>query len=107
MNLALISILVSTIQAHEIHGYTISQSGKIIPPTPRKKERPLQAAPFAAFAPKVTTRWDDNFLYVESNGLPSHNVMVGITNWQQQVPLPHAYTGDNAWRIPLHPVVAA
>ena len=106
-NLALISILVSTIQAHEIHGYTISQSGKIIPPTAREKERPLQAAPFAAFAPKVTTRWDDNFLYVESNGLPSHNVMGGITNWQQQVPLPHPYTGDNAWRIPLHPVVAA
>ncbi|CAN5823821.1 hypothetical protein BH11VER1_BH11VER1_24140 [soil metagenome] len=33
-------------------------------------------------------------------------MMVGITAWQQQVPLPQAYTGSNAWRIPLHPVVA-
>ena len=33
-------------------------------------------------------------------------MMVGITAWQQQVPLPQPYTGDNAWRIPLHPVPA-
>jgi phosphatidylethanolamine-binding protein (PEBP) family uncharacterized protein len=33
-------------------------------------------------------------------------MMVGITNWQQQVPLPQSYFGDNAWRIPLHPSVA-
>ena len=32
--------------------------------------------------------------------------MVGITSWQQQVPIPQAYSGDNAWRIPLHPVPA-
>ena len=31
-------------------------------------------------------------------------MMVGITTWQQQVPLPQNYTGDNAWRVPLHPV---
>jgi len=31
-------------------------------------------------------------------------MMVGITAWQQQVPLPKAYTGkENAWQIPLHP----
>ena len=69
-------------------------------------QRPPQAAVFAAFAPRVSVRWDERFLFVESNGLPAHNMMVGITNWQQQVPLPHPYTGDNAWRIPLHPVVA-
>ena len=33
-------------------------------------------------------------------------MMVGITAWQQQVPLPQPYFGDNAWRIPLEPVVA-
>jgi phosphatidylethanolamine-binding protein (PEBP) family uncharacterized protein len=70
------------------------------------KSAPPQAAPFMAFAPKVSTRWDGDFLYVESNGLPAHNMMVGITAWQQQVPLPQAYTGDNAWRIPLKPVPA-
>lgn len=67
---------------------------------------PPQAAAFEVFAPKVKLRWDAGFLYVESNGLPSHNMMVGITAWQQQVPLPQPYTGENAWRVPLHPVPA-
>ncbi len=69
-------------------------------------DRPAQTAAFEVFAPQVKLRWDDKFLYVESNGLPTHGMMVGITSWQQQVPLPQAYTGDNAWRIPLHPVPA-
>ncbi|MEA3207695.1 MAG: hypothetical protein QOE70_752 [Chthoniobacter sp.] len=68
--------------------------------------RPAQAAIFEAFAPRVSVRWDARFLFVESNGLPSHGMMVGITNWQQQVPLPQPYTGANAWQIPLSPVPA-
>jgi hypothetical protein len=32
--------------------------------------------------------------------------MIGIRAWQQQVPLPQPYVGDNAWRIPLEPVPA-
>lgn len=68
---------------------------------------PPQAQAFAPFAPDVHLRWDDRFLFVESNGLPSHKMMVGITNWQQQVPLPQDYTGENAWRLPLKPVPAA
>ena len=71
-----------------------------------RTNRPAQAAVFEAFAPKVSVRWDEKFLFIESNGLPSHNMMVGITAWQQQVPLPQAYTGTNAWQIPLVPVVA-
>lgn len=31
-------------------------------------------------------------------------MMIGITNWQQQVPLPQKYTGSNAWRIPRLPL---
>jgi phosphatidylethanolamine-binding protein (PEBP) family uncharacterized protein len=76
-------------------------------PTLPGQGAPVQALPFNAFAPKVGVKWDKDFLYVESNGLPSHNMMVGITAWQQQVPLPQSYVGDNAWRIPLHPSVAA
>ena len=68
--------------------------------------RPAQAAVFALFAPSVSVRWDERYLFVESSGLPAHNMMVGITNWQQQVPLPQNYTGNNAWRIPLVPVPA-
>ena len=66
---------------------------------------PAQAAPFQRF-PKLELRWDQDHLYIASNGMPDHNMMVGITAWQQQVPLPQAYTGENAWRIPLHPVPA-
>ena len=67
---------------------------------------PAQAVAFQAFAPKVSIRTDGQFLYVESDGMPAHNMMVGITAWQQQVPLPQPYTGANAWRVPLNPVPA-
>ena len=73
---------------------------------PGPENRPAQAAAFAAFAPQVRVRWDQRWLFVESNGLPAHNMMVGITAWQQQVPLPQNYTGANAWQIPLAPVPA-
>ena len=72
-------------------------------PVTAREAGPTQAAPFAAFGPKVAVRSDDRFLYVESDGLPTHPMMVGITAWQQQVPLPQSYTGANAWRIPLSP----
>jgi phosphatidylethanolamine-binding protein (PEBP) family uncharacterized protein len=64
------------------------------------------ASIFAPFAPKVKTRADEKFVYVESDSMPDHDMMVGITAWQQQVPIPQPYSGDNAWRIPLYPVVA-
>ena len=67
---------------------------------------PRQALAFQKFAPAVKVRWDADFLYVEGNGLPQHGMMTGITAWQQQVPLPQAYRGENAWRIPLRPVPA-
>ncbi|MBL9187011.1 MAG: YHYH protein [Opitutaceae bacterium] len=60
-------------------------------------------AMFGRFAPAVRVRTEGDVLLIESNGLPAHGMMVGITAWQQQVPLPQPYTGDNAWRIPLHP----
>jgi hypothetical protein len=63
---------------------------------------PAAAKPFLTF-PKLEVKWDADFLWVGSNGMPDHNMMIGITNWQQQVPLPQPYIGDNAWRIPLHP----
>ncbi|MFM7055507.1 MAG: YbhB/YbcL family Raf kinase inhibitor-like protein [Planctomycetota bacterium] len=66
----------------------------------------LLEASFRPFAPAVTTRSDNDFFYVESAGMPDHQMMVGITAWQQQVPLPQTYTGNNAWRIPRQPVPA-
>jgi hypothetical protein len=62
---------------------------------------------FAPFKPQVATRWDSAYFYVESDGMPTQfPPMVGITAWQQQVPIPQAYTGTNAWSIPLKPVFA-
>lgn len=61
---------------------------------------------FRPFAPKVKVHWDDKFFYVESDGFPNHQMMAGITAWQQQVPIPQKYYGNNAWRFPLQPIVA-
>ena len=65
----------------------------------------------SAFTPyksaNLATNWDDTYFYVSSNGIPSHNMMVGITSWQQQVPISQPYTGTNHWSIPLAPVYAA
>lgn len=68
-------------------------------------DAPQTAKAFLPFT-RLDLRADGEFLYVGSNGLPDHGMMVGITAWQQQVPLPQPYFGDNAWRIPLHPVPA-
>ena len=54
----------------------------------------------------VSFRVDDTYFYVESNAFPSHPLMKGIKSWQQQVPLPQPYAGDNAWRFPLQPAVS-
>ena len=64
---------------------------------------------FAPFEKRgdIKTRRDDRWFFVESNGVPDHPLMIGIRSWQQQVPLPQKYVGDNAWQIPLHPVPAA
>lgn len=75
------------------------------------KPQPAAAQPsiakfFSPFEKNVELRWDRDFLYVESNGLPDHDMMVGITAWQQQVPIPQPYFGSNAWQIPLNPVPA-
>ena len=67
---------------------------------------PALAASFQAFAPKVSVRWDEKYLYVEAKGLPDHPLMAGIKSWQQQVPIPQTYAGDKAWQIPRHPVPA-
>ncbi len=62
---------------------------------------PVSAQAFQHFADRLNIRWDDDFLYIESNAFPNHRMMVGITAWNQQVPLPQPYQGDNAWQIPL------
>jgi hypothetical protein len=66
------------------------------------QQAPATAKPFLPFT-KLDLHADAEFLWVGSNGLPDHDMMVGITAWQQQLPLPQDYRGDNAWRLPLKP----
>ncbi len=68
-----------------------------------KKPAPAIQKHFEPFKDKLEFRSDADYFYVESNGMPDHPMMVGITAWQQQVPIPQAYTGRNAWQIPLSP----
>lgn len=72
-----------------------------------KGEIPIPVRFFESFVPHVSVRWDEKNLIVESDGMAEHPMMVGIRAWNQQVPLPQAYRGDNAFRIPLHPEKAA
>ncbi len=69
-------------------------------------DAPVSAQAFQHFADRLNIQWDDDFLYIESDAFPDHRMMVGITAWNQQVPLPQPYQGDNAWQIPLKPAVA-
>jgi hypothetical protein len=61
---------------------------------------------YAPFKPGISTRWDDTYFYIASNGIPNHNMMVGIKSWQQQVPITQPYTDNNSWSIPLQPSYA-
>ena len=115
---ALLTLLVggTGVRAHDLsdaetpHGSVRAQSS-----SPRPDRLPLKVADAAAqrlglfsrFGPKVRATTNATHWIVESDGMPDHRMMVGITAWQQQVPLPQPYVGDNAWRIPRFPVPAA
>ncbi len=85
------------------------------------------AASFGAFKPRVRHYWDATTFYIESDNVPHPELnptpMVGITSWQQQIPLPVSYFAattsperdpasiafgkPNVWRLPLVPTPAA
>ena len=71
-----------------------------------KGPRPQALDHFLPFKDQLQLNWDGDWLLVGSNGFPDHPMMIGITAWQQQVPLPQPYTKTNSWRIPLHPKLA-
>jgi hypothetical protein len=81
------------------------------------------AASFGAFKPRVRSYYDATTFYVESDNVPNPalmpTLMVGITSWQQQIPVPTSYFASttnperdpgsigfgkpNLWRLPLVP----
>lgn len=119
--ICLLALMTSVVNAHEGHSHapTPAAQKKIVrlnTESPKhhfvvfqnavEAAEPDLATLFKPFSKTVKVRFDKNYLFIESNGLPAHSMMTGITAWQQQVPLPQNYTGDNAWQIPLHPVPA-
>lgn len=58
---------------------------------------------FKAFAATVKVTKNSKYYLVESNGIPAHQMMVGIKSWQEQIPTPQPYVGSNAWPIPIKP----
>lgn len=61
---------------------------------------------FSKFSETVKVSKNSTYYLVESSGLPSHSMMVGIKSWQQQIPTPQPYSGSNAWSIPIKPVIS-
>lgn len=85
-----------------VNGKATNQVDKREESTASQGPMPSQAESFSHFD-DVTVSWDDQFIYIESDGMPEHPMMVGITAWNQQVPIPHDYRGENAFRIPRTP----
>ena len=85
-----------------VNGKATTQVAKRNETTASQGPMPSQAESFSHFD-DVTVSWDDQFIYIESDGMPEHPMMVGITAWNQQVPIPHEYRGENAFRIPRTP----
>lgn len=74
--------------------------------SPVQKSDPLSGPTQAAFEPfsdLVKTKIQGPALMIESKGIPKHDMMVGIKSWQQQVPIPQPFVGENAWKLPLNP----
>ena len=60
---------------------------------------------FAAYT-GVSISADEEYFYIASYSWPEHDMGKGITSWQEQVPIPQNYQGENSWAIPLNPVMA-
>lgn len=116
--IVLLMAMASIAAAHEGHSHAPSPEAKqriarlnteppqhhlVVFQNAARADGPELAKVFEPFKRTVSTSFDKDHLFVESNGMPAHSMMIGITAWQQQVPLPQAYTGENAWRIPLNP----
>jgi hypothetical protein len=80
--------------------------GNLISSTPADAAG-IKLAGFNAFATSVKVFKNSKYYLVESNGIPNHQMMVGIKSWQQQIPTPQPYFEGNAWSIPIKPVISA
>lgn len=87
-------------------GSSVGFLGSLLEHTAYAASAPITLPGFSAFAKSVKVFKTEKYYLVESDGIPAHQMMVGIKNWQQQVPTVQPYSGINAWSIPITPVVA-
>ena len=120
------------LEAAAANGRAIAAAAPTTPPRAAAASSPagygaLMAESFGAFKPRVRFYWDATTFYEESDNVPDPvrmpNLMVGITSWQQQIPLPTSYFAatpnperdqnsigfgkPNVWRLPLVPTPSA
>jgi len=128
-------ILASLLLASTVHlaGHTVTTDHETTPAWFKAASQPapgsgaLLLASFTPFKPSVRFYNDATYFYIESDSMPDAtlmpNPMVGITAWQQQIPITVGYFGHitnpetdatslgygqpNVWRVPLVPVAAA
>ncbi|MFT5127711.1 MAG: hypothetical protein ACI8W8_001318, partial [Rhodothermales bacterium] len=103
MRLLLLLLLPCVALAHESHSHYPVQLPAANTLQNAESATPPIAKRFAPLKGEIGISWDDTWLYIESDGLPSHPTMAGIKAWQQQVPVPHNFTGKGAFRLPLQP----
>lgn len=80
--------------------------GDLLKITASAAETTIKLPGFSVFAKNVNVLKSGIYYLIENSGLPDHQMMVGITNWQQQIPTIQNYLGTHAWSIPIKPMVA-
>lgn len=85
---------------------TTSSLAASVPTTSATRSTGTASDPWSLFPLSVHATRTATEVVVESTGMPEHLMMIGITNWQQQVPLPQGYAGANAWHIPRQGVLS-
>jgi len=138
LNWLLLEILtLASVHAHSISSEQRAEIARLLQPQVAASSlKPTVAPPgygammsssFGAFKPKVRSYYDATTFYVESDNVPDPTrmptPMVGISSWQQQIPLPVSYFAattnpekdaasigygkPNVWRLPLVPTPSA
>ena len=125
------------VQAHEGDAWIHAEVARMLAAEAAGAPSPVAVAPvgygatmaasFGAFKPRVRSYYDATTFYVESDNVPNPAIMptlmVGITSWQQQIPVPTSYFASttnperdqgsigfnkpNVWRLPLVPTPSA
>lgn len=98
---------------HSTEGGHVQHDESQIQSDPEDKTDPVEVAPVAVTEPVATSdcpsgadgavvTCTDEYIKIESDGLPSHELMVGIEEggWNGQWPAEQDYTGSNAFLVP-------